>query len=483
MPFSEPDQRQSASPPRSHLLRIVFLVVFALPYSVFSQQPSTTNIRGKNNSTKTETKLTAQQQQGLQLLKTALAETAELQPDMRTFVLLQIAHAYEKLDIRKTDSLLMDAFRTSHSIQKVSEDSDICTPLSRCDVQGILQSEILSRILDRSPDRIPSLLPQAEPEVRKQSTQVLIIHYAKVKDFDRAKQLLDQFSQEDDYPFEAASALIRALPQERASERLAIFMESLTNFQQHTTHAMGLPGEDFAGMVMEFWQQIPPATAMDAIDSILSKAKDKDDPMAQMRMGFSTKKASLDFSSAYEYRLFELLPIIQQLDKEKAESLLHDNSDAKSLLQQYPEGLRSVTGTSEGTNPVADVRSMYFNRETDPQQAAAAQAKMQMEEAMNARLHQIATELPWNAKQALADALSLPLVGPWGAGWCPRLMGLQEIATNMSSRRDPSMAKAALDEEVKLWDLIPDSAAGIKAFCLTPKRRFLTRLKWHRSLT
>jgi len=459
VPFSEPHRAPILSSARTCGLRIAVLAVFAWPPSVFSQQPPSAAVSGANTTKRVAPRLSVEQQQGSQLLKAALAETAGLQPDMRTFVLWQMAHAYEKLDIRKTDSLLIDAFRTSHSIEAGPEYLDTCTPLSRCDVKGVLQSEILGLIFDRSPERVSPLLPQAEPEVRKQITQRLISHYANEKDFDRAEQLLNQFSQEDDYPFAAASQLIRALPQERASERLSVFMQSFLNFQQHTSHGVEL-SQDFAGMVIEFWQQIPPVTAMDAIDSILSKAKDKDDPMSRMRMGFSTKKASLDFSSAYEYRLFELLPIIEQLDKEKAESLLRDNSDTKSLLQQYPDGLRSVTGASEGTNPETGVISMYITSDSDPKRAASTQAKMQMEQAINARLHQIVTELPSNATQALSDALFLPLAGPSDVDWCPRLIGLQEIATNMSRRRDSSMAKAALDEEVKLWDLIPDSAAG-----------------------
>jgi hypothetical protein len=60
---------------------------------LFSQQPSTTNVRVKEQ--KTKTLAPKEQQQGLQLLKTSLAETAGLQPDMRTFVLWQIAHAYD----------------------------------------------------------------------------------------------------------------------------------------------------------------------------------------------------------------------------------------------------------------------------------------------------------------------------------------------------------------------------------------------------
>jgi hypothetical protein len=333
--------------------------VFAWTSLLFSQQPSTTTVRVKEQKTKTLAPK-EQQQQGLQLLKTSLAETAGLEPDMRTFTLWQIARAYERVDIRKTDSLLMDAFRASHSIQENSGSTDACPSLSRCNVKGVLQLEILGRIFDRSPERVSPLLSQAEPEVRKQITQRFISHYANEKHFDRAEQLLNQFLQEDDYPFAAASQLIRALPQERASERLSVFMQCFLNFQQHTSHTVGL-SEDFAAMVIEFWQQIPSATAMDAIDSILSKAKDKGDPMAQMRMGFSTGKISLDFSSAYEYRLFELLPIIEQLDKEKAESLLRENSDAKSLLQQY-----SMDGpqpgwysTMENRAPPTAVRRKY----------------------------------------------------------------------------------------------------------------------------
>ena len=53
-----------------------------------------------------ELKRTPQQERGLRLLESAQAEAAALQPDMRAFVLRQVASGYEKVDASKVDALL-----------------------------------------------------------------------------------------------------------------------------------------------------------------------------------------------------------------------------------------------------------------------------------------------------------------------------------------------------------------------------------------
>ena len=199
--------------------KVAFTLTLLLSCPVCGQVRAV-NATPTGKGTKASTaKTTPQQKHGLRLLQAAQAEPAGLQPDMRTFVLWQIAHGYRNIEPARTDSLLASAFRVSQSIEQTGDEPEICTPLSRCDVKGTLQLQILGEVVERSPDRIASLLPRAEPEVRKDITERLILHYAERKDFDRAKQLLNQFAEDDDYPFPAASRLMRVLPEDRAADR------------------------------------------------------------------------------------------------------------------------------------------------------------------------------------------------------------------------------------------------------------------------
>jgi len=62
--------------------------------------------QARADQSKKTPKLTAQQQRGLRLLQAAEAESATLQPDMRTFILLQVARGYGKTDSVKREARL-----------------------------------------------------------------------------------------------------------------------------------------------------------------------------------------------------------------------------------------------------------------------------------------------------------------------------------------------------------------------------------------
>src|SRR5215471_6706180 len=67
-------------------------------------------------------KLTAEQEHGLRLLKTAQAQSGGLQPDMRAFVLWQAGRAYTGLDAAKASALMRQAFQVTRSVENPPDD-------------------------------------------------------------------------------------------------------------------------------------------------------------------------------------------------------------------------------------------------------------------------------------------------------------------------------------------------------------------------
>lgn len=401
-------------------------------------------------------KITPQQERGLRMLEATRAEAAALEPEMRTYVLWQISRGYQKIDLAKEDSTLKDAFQTSLSIESQHGDPQECRMPETCDLKSTLQIGILGEILRRSPEALQPILSKAEPDVRKDMTVELLGHYAQHKEFDRAEELLNQFADNDTYPYDIAGELMLLLPEERDSDRLAIFSQALNNYQQHEVNVTP-HYQDFATMIVRFGPRLPPALVLEAIDAILEKAKDKDNPATQMRVGISTEGGDAYFGSTYEYRLFELIPVIEQLDKSKAERLLRESSDVRSTLGRYPKGLQSLTPSDYSDKPPAKgrnsgIRSMGFTTGDNPTEAAINQARMRQEDDNNRRLREIAAESAKDPKQALADAMNLPQAGSWGADSSPRVMGLQEVATNSAAIGNATVAKNALDEERKWLD-------------------------------
>src|SRR4051812_25257825 len=67
-------------------------------------------------------KFTENEKQALRLLELAKAASAQLQPDVRAFLLWRVAEAYKKVAPAKRESLLRDAFNASVAIEDITPD-------------------------------------------------------------------------------------------------------------------------------------------------------------------------------------------------------------------------------------------------------------------------------------------------------------------------------------------------------------------------
>jgi hypothetical protein len=401
-------------------------------------------------------KLTPQQEHGLLLLKVAQAEATGLQPDMRAFVLWQVSHGYVRIDSVKVDSLLKDAFLTTLSIEDGRAGSKDCSEAEFCGVKDWLQKHILREMIERSRSggAIQSLLASAEPRVREMLGEDLFQHYIDEKEFDRARQLLNQFAEQNYFPYDHATELMMALPRERAADRVAIFFQALNSFTQHSGDNYP-QSDDLATMVFRFWRGLPEPVVLEAVDQVLEGAKEADKTQPNLRVGISTNKSDAYFASQYEFRLFQLLPVLQELDKPRAESLLRENRTVEFALRQYPQGLTSMAPASYRDKPLGKGEKpgiQSVDVVTIDNTAEAAVEQIQHE--ISRRQGQILTEAEKDLKQALSDALSLPLNNPLGVAYCPRAVTLRQVA-RLADTKDPALSEVAMQEMRKIVDNMP----------------------------
>ena len=75
---------------------------------------------------------------------------------------------------------------------------------------------------------------------------------------------------------------------------------------------------------------------------MLERAKRQSDREPAREFNVLSRKGAVSLNSLYRYRLFQLLPVLQRLDKSKAEQLLQENPSLKGPLEQYPDGMRSL---------------------------------------------------------------------------------------------------------------------------------------------
>ena len=398
-------------------------------------------------------KMTPDQERGLRLLKAAEAEAAGLQPDMRAFVLWRASMAYAKVEPKKADSVALAAFTAAQGIEDAAADDNCHQSGSAGDIKGTVQQHVLSALIEKNEiTEVEQLLPQADEWVRNQITSRLAAHYIKEKDFVKAEASLSQVADSKNYPYGAAADLILAMGPELSGDRMSVFHQALDNYGQHEDN-LSFGAGDIGDFVARTWSSVPAAMALDAVNQLLDKAKSND---SKMHYSMSTGSGTLALKSRYEYRLFQLLPVLQELDKDKAEDLLRDHAETKAQLAKYPKGMQSLQG--QGT-----VYSMsMMGSEPTAEQMTEEQLMGQLQE----RKSRIVKESEKDVAQAVNDALSLPIHAKF---WSPRVSTLIEIAEYTTNRKNTSAAKSALDEILKVEDQLTPTEVSMSRVSNVPK--------------
>jgi len=429
--------------------RVILLLSLwmCVPLDPTFAQTSIPKIPAPREKTASELKLTPQQRRALRLLQSAQAEAAALQPDMRAYVLMQVADGYQKLDPSKANVLLKEAFTASLSIEDMAPPSNDrgeqpCAYMQGCGIKNGLQEDILLA-MSSLPD-VETLLLRAQPEVQHRVTESLISQYATKKDFERARELIASLAAQGDYPYEAAMQLMRAMPPKATSERVAIFEQALNAYRQHGDTSLSSNGfEGMSGMVMRFWHDVPSTLAVDAIDQILEQAKDTSAGLNNVHLTFSGNAGMVALSSLYQYRLFQLLPVLQELDKPKAESLLRDNPDLKAMLDRFPEGFQAVQPDYEFHRPKKGDVPIYSASMSGGDAPPSVALEIQAQDEIERREARIVAESETDPRQAVADAMSLSEVPQFPGQTSPRNSTLTRIAWKLG-KKNPSVTKDAL---------------------------------------
>lgn len=404
-------------------------------------------------------KLTPEQKRGLDMLEAAQAEAAGLDPAMRATVLWQASHGYLSFDKSKAKGLLKDAFHATVEIDDDHPDLKCFLFPDECHSKPWLQVNILREMMS-TPDEAEKLLPQADPDVRRNITGELISRYAEKKELDHAQQLLRTLSEEKGFPYRAASQLMLAMSTDE--QRVSVFNMALANFQTYGSGKFGfINDEDLTTLVVRFYHHLPEPTVLDAIDQILAEAKSESEKRDDNLITVSAKEGGLSLSP-YEYRLFELIPVLQELDSARAESLLRDNATVASSLKTYSNGLRSLNPTYRDTPATRDEMMTAYTSVTQGgtrAEAAADQVQDKIESQIQELLQKVRDEQPKDPSQALSTALTIPLFPYANSKLSPRIGTLADIAV-ASAKKNPATAMKALEEVRKYLDQIESRQAA-----------------------
>lgn len=314
---------------------IRFLLLLALfgPLPLFATSDSLAQKRSAHPGIKPESKEWCSQ------LKQAAVRARGLDPGMRSYTLVLASRGLQKCAPQKVRATLIDAFMAS-------------VALSDADAAKTLQSAALRELLRLDESTVEQLIPQADSEARAEIQGAMVERATHRRDFDRALSLLKQIPSDQDYPYAAATQLILRLPAGHEAEKRAAFVNAMAHDREHSS--LGIltldsspsyfgEGDDLSGMVVRFWRHFPPELVLDAIDQILDHSKTDDTQIAM-----KASSGPINFDNVYQYRLFELLPVLRELDPSKAEQLSND-PQVQAQLNKYPNGLQSLDPTVRDT--------------------------------------------------------------------------------------------------------------------------------------
>lgn len=392
------------------------------------------------------------------ILDTAEAESAKFEPSSKSFLCWQAARGVQKIDRAAAREQLLRCFTASQDID------------TKDDFKQQLQGWIVRELLAYGPATAEELMPQVEGEARSMVRTALIRNYTDKKLFDKAIALISGVQPgEERFPYEAVAQLMQQLPEDLSGEKRSLFTQALSDYKQRSGSDRGFSTDDMGTMVVRFYREMPKETVLEAIDTLLDRAKQKDNDSKPPQLVVSSNAGTAAFRTRYEWRLFQVLPALESLDPSRAKELLKQNQQTKDLITKYPQGLASMSprysgapqpqpeapgdnGGPQSGKPPQDRLSFRMGDQGNANEQGGA---MEMGRAMRQKSDDIVKDAEKNPRQAIAQAMSLS--APQGPVYEDfRMEALDGIAGSLREK-SPQFSKSATEEMVKLSDgLDPD---------------------------
>ena len=351
-------------------------------------------------------KLTPQQRQAVDILESVQGELGRFSPEMQAYLLQEMARAYKELDRPKRVALLKEALQAA-------------TAMPEGNYRDQQELSIVRALEQVDPAGLAGLQNAAEAKVRETVLQLLVKQDIDHGRLTAAARRLSQWDVTLAFPYSYAQQVISKLHAQQAGERQAVFSSAVGAYRRADVTLA--PDNHMTDLVLATYDLLPSAMVLDAVDVILQRAS----KYVDFSVAIGGKKGEASFNSIYDFKLFELLPVLDKLDAAKANALRRDHANIAALTKKYPNGVSPTHEMCGG----------------DAQDEAAELARNQQTRMADA-IVESATRDPDGAL-ANAQALSNTPRGDYGQT-TPRGDALDQLATQAMQRKNFSAAKAAL---------------------------------------
>jgi len=396
---------------------------FLLLLALFGSLPLLATAKSLAQKGSAHPKIKPESKEWCSQLKQAAVRARGLDPGMRSYTLMLASQGLQKCAPQKVRATIIDAFMASVALS----DADAA--------KTVLQSTELRELLRSDESTVEQLMPQADPEARAELQGAMVERAVDRRDFDRALSLLNQIPSDQDYPYAAATQLILRLPAGHEAEKRAIFVNAVAHDREHSS--LGVWGDDLSGMVVRFWRHFPPELVLDAIDQMLDHSKTDSTQIAM-----KASSGPINFDNVYQYRLFELLPVLRELDPSKAEQLSND-PQVQAQLNKYPNGLQSLDPTVRDT-PLkkGEEPGMQAFLTKSPGAVGRVLQDWHSAEIYQRQTDEILKQAGDDPRQAIATAATLPVQAGHAVPRSERLLSIAQ----MGWKKNPSASTEALEQ-------------------------------------
>jgi negative regulator of replication initiation len=389
----------------------------------------------------------AQTERAEHFLQNAESGASNLQTVDRAYAYWLISQSLAKVNTRKEHSMLKKSCEAALLPQADGLDNTF---------RETIQLDCLRRMMVLDSKLAQELLSRADPNVRQQVFAAKAATFAAKDDVDSALTMLSsEVSQGARYPYQHALSVIKALPADDNSGRDRVFAQALMFYSQKRSR-FDVGAEDLGTLVLRLHREITPGLVLQAIDELLDVAGEESAADSHLELTIKADSQGVTFDSLYQYRLFQLLPVIRELDSSRADQLIKDNARVGDALRKYTNGLQSLSPvySDDTTNPDQSF-SMAFHVSPGP----AAGGNNSSIGILNLQIEKQMQEILARAKDDPEDAfrnaaLIQDVPGSFGWSKADLLLRIAELAGKEHSR----VAVDVLQEVSKLLEHYPLSA-------------------------
>jgi len=348
----------------------------------------------------------------LRVLQESYQTSRNFEPEQRAWLLFRLAKAAVRKSPATSRSWSKEMFRLAVSLpptwNKLALEKNAIVTLSQTDPGEAIR---LFRSMD---DPIPMANGSLPEDVRSEAAGVVFQHLLNIQKGPRGLEVIGQIAEHlgetGEYPYAAVTPIIKQLARNNESKAQAFYLQALLYYRR------GAKFLDENRMFIQFLQdvkeQLPRAQLRQGLEAVVSRLLEQKPPAdsnQRYRAQVLTKNGVVEFRDPSDQMLFELLPLVRELDSDWAET----------LIQRRP----ALSKVANAAGPVQRMESSTIFAASGEGDVSAAEQSA-IEEGRLYNIRKIARETPDEAL-SLASTLTVPALQ--AQAWA-------EIATSIASK-------------------------------------------------